>query len=137
VATLQEAAERFGDPDLAFLAVRVLHRQGRREEAAQAARDILTAAPDAWPGRTEALQYAAQAAVNAGDTTQAEELLRTSLDLDPADPTARWGLIRLLHARADPDAAFRVFRVFRTPLKSPTRYKLTPGSCCTDARGRK
>jgi hypothetical protein len=110
VATLQEAAGRFADPDLAFLAVRVLHRQGRRQEAAQAARNILTAAPDAWPGRTEALQYAAQAAVDAGDPAEAEELLRTSLDLDPADTKARWGLIRLLLARADPDAAFRVFR---------------------------
>lgn len=110
VATLQEAARRFGDPDLAFLAVRVLHRQRRLDEAAAAARQILTSAPDAWPGRTEVLKYAAQAAVDTGDSAGAEELLRTSLDLDPADAPARWGLIRLLLSRADPDAAFRVFK---------------------------
>ena len=109
VATFQHAGRQFGDPALAFLAVRVLHRQDRLADAADQARSILTSAPDAWPGRTEVLLYAAQAAVDAGDVTEAVTLLRSSLELDPTDSTARWGLIKLLLVRSDLDAAYRTF----------------------------
>ena len=117
VATLQQAAERFSDPDLALAAVRLLFRTGTPAEARTAADALLAAAPDGWSGRPEALQLAAQLAVDAGDPARAVPLLKTSVELDPWDAPARWALARLLLGRGKDDDARRVIAEHPEPLR--------------------
>ena len=117
VATLQQAAERFSDPDLALAAVKVIFRT-RTPAAASAASDaLLAAAPDGWAGRPEALQLAAQLAVNGGDAARAVSLLKTSIELDPWDALTRWALARLLLGRGKDVDAQRVIAGHPEPLR--------------------
>lgn len=118
VEALQAAAERFADPDMALAAVKLRYRQGDKPAARAGVDDLLAAAPEGWPGRPEALQLAAQLAVDAADAPKAIALLRTSLDQDAYDARARWALARLLLGRGKDDDAHRVLQAHPEPLRA-------------------
>lgn len=129
VATLQQAAERFSDPDLALAAVKLIFRTRTPAEARAASNALLAAAPDGWAGRPEALQLAAQLAVNEGDAARAGSLLKTSIELDPWDALTRWALARLLLGRGKDDEARRI--IAGTQSRCGRRSPITPTSGST------
>lgn len=117
VATFQEAARTFSDPDLAWAAVIALFRSGRHPEASDAVGALLASAPGAWPGRAQALHMAAQLAADAGDLVAATDLLKTAVELDPSDAARRWQLIQVLLSRTETAAAWRVYTNHPEPLE--------------------
>lgn len=117
VATFQEAARAFSDPDLAWAAVVALFRGGRHDDAAKTLGGVLASAPDGWPGRAQALHMAARLAAGADDLVRATDLLRTAVELDPSDARRRWHLVELLLSRTDTAAAWRVYAAHPEPLE--------------------
>lgn len=117
VATFQEAARTFSDPELGWAAVLALYRSGKHADAAEAVGGLLASAPDGWPGRAPALHLAARLAAGADDLVRATDLLRTAVALDPSEASRRWHLIELLLARTDTAGAWRVYNAHPEPLE--------------------
>jgi len=116
VQTLRDAADRFGDLSLRYAAAETLRRTGQPAEAEQELDTLLaTAAPD-WSGRPEALRLAAQIVGDAGRYDRLCQLLRTALQIQPDDTTARWVLIRALLNRGDINEAWRAIHDAPHPL---------------------
>ena len=120
LATLRAAALDFHEPQFRFEAALVLARSGDRAGAGEEVRSLLATAPPAWPRLADAQRLAAQLALDSGDVVRATELLRAAVATAPRDASTRWALIRLLLARSDYPAAWRVLREHPEPLEPTT-----------------
>ena len=120
VETLRSASDNFHDPQFrlaaAFALARESDRAGARAEIAQ----LLTSAPADWPDLADAQRMGAQLALDDGDLLTGGDLLRAALETSPEDPATRWALVRVLLARSDYPAAWRVHQEHPDPLEPLT-----------------
>lgn len=120
VEILRSASDNFHDPQFRLAAAFALAREGDRAGARAEITQLLTSAPADWPEFADAQRMGAQLALDDGDLLTGGELLRAALETSPEDPATRWALVRVLLARSDYPAAWRVHQEHPAPLEPLT-----------------
>lgn len=109
-ALARDGATRWGDPDLWVEAAK--HRMGEGEHADAIAelQSALSAATDAWGGRSTAYRYLVEAYSANGNWSAALVAAGRLLADEPGNPSAAWAVIVCQVRTHDPTGALRTWR---------------------------